>query len=140
MGRLGGAQRDPAASAAQGRALPGRAGSDAIQAIAGVVHAQRLEDAAGDGLAEETAGGAEHDVADQAEGHVLVRVAVARRALHRRVGALVHQRAVVLTALDETVVGVVGEADARSEEHTSELQSLMRTSYAVFCLKKNTQY
>src|SRR3546814_12182337 len=28
--------------------------------------------------------------------------------------------------------------DARSEEHTSELQSLMRISYAVFCLKKNT--
>src|SRR3546814_6545404 len=28
--------------------------------------------------------------------------------------------------------------DDRSEEHTSELQSLMRTSYAVFCLKKNT--
>src|SRR3546814_4184812 len=26
---------------------------------------------------------------------------------------------------------------ARSEEHTSELQSLMRISYAVFCLKKN---
>src|SRR3546814_1495428 len=26
----------------------------------------------------------------------------------------------------------------RSEEHTSELQSLMRTSYAVFCLKQNT--
>src|SRR3546814_7489240 len=26
---------------------------------------------------------------------------------------------------------------ARSEEHTSELQSLMRLSYAVFCLKKN---
>src|SRR3546814_4532052 len=28
---------------------------------------------------------------------------------------------------------------ARSEEHTSELQSLVRTSYAVFCLKKNTK-
>src|SRR3546814_3387197 len=28
--------------------------------------------------------------------------------------------------------------DARSEEHTSELQSLMRISYAVFCLTKNT--
>src|SRR3546814_4210051 len=28
--------------------------------------------------------------------------------------------------------------DARSEEHTSELQSLMRISYAVFCLKKKT--
>src|SRR3546814_6902297 len=27
----------------------------------------------------------------------------------------------------------------RSEEHTSELQSLMRTSYAVFCLKKKNQ-
>src|SRR3546814_8910196 len=30
----------------------------------------------------------------------------------------------------------VANAAARSEEHTSELQSLMRTSYAVFCLKK----
>src|SRR3546814_10891656 len=30
-------------------------------------------------------------------------------------------------------------ADARSEEHTSELQSLMRSSYAVFCLKKKKQ-
>src|SRR3546814_8598295 len=29
--------------------------------------------------------------------------------------------------------------DLRSEEHTSELQSLMRISYAVFCLKKKTQ-
>src|SRR3546814_5989714 len=28
----------------------------------------------------------------------------------------------------------------RSEEHTSELQSLMRLSHAVFCLKKPTQY
>src|SRR3546814_2971886 len=28
----------------------------------------------------------------------------------------------------------------RSEEHTSELQSLMRISYAVFCLKKKTQH
>src|SRR3546814_3867114 len=29
-----------------------------------------------------------------------------------------------------------GEVEERSEEHTSELQSLMRISYAVFCLKK----
>src|SRR3546814_13067807 len=29
--------------------------------------------------------------------------------------------------------------DLRSEEHTSELQSLMRISYAVFCLKNNNQ-
>src|SRR3546814_2369928 len=31
-----------------------------------------------------------------------------------------------------------GVTGFRSEEHTSELQSLMRISYAVFCLKKNT--
>src|SRR3546814_7768645 len=30
------------------------------------------------------------------------------------------------------------DGEARSEEHTSELQSLMRISYAVFCLKKKT--
>src|SRR3546814_10760068 len=32
--------------------------------------------------------------------------------------------------------GPGGDQEARSEEHTSELQSLMRISYAVFCLKK----
>src|SRR3546814_5409625 len=32
----------------------------------------------------------------------------------------------------------VGSGAIRSEEHTSELQSLMRISYAVFCLKKTT--
>src|SRR3546814_10540998 len=32
--------------------------------------------------------------------------------------------------------GIVERAEQRSEEHTSELQSLMRISYAVFCLKK----
>src|SRR3546814_5304624 len=31
---------------------------------------------------------------------------------------------------------IVGMSGTRSEEHTSELQSLMRISYAVFCLKK----
>src|SRR3546814_6535615 len=35
--------------------------------------------------------------------------------------------------------GKIGGRDERSEEHTSELQSLMRISYAVFCLKK-TKY
>src|SRR3546814_2312875 len=34
---------------------------------------------------------------------------------------------------------VASDPDGRSEEHTSELQSLMRISYAVFCLKKKTQ-
>src|SRR3546814_7427447 len=35
--------------------------------------------------------------------------------------------------------GVQDPAEQRSEEHTSELQSLMRISYAVFCLKKKKQ-
>src|SRR3546814_5202180 len=35
--------------------------------------------------------------------------------------------------------GLVLAAGQRSEEHTSELQSLMRISYAVFCLKKKTK-
>src|SRR3546814_8732176 len=61
-------------------------------------------------------------------------------------GALAGQRIGV-----ETAKGAVATVDvdvnitptwfarARSEEHTSELQSLMRPSYAVFCLKKKLQ-
>src|SRR3546814_7140294 len=46
-----------------------------------------------------------------------------------------------LTAAACAIAGAVADprkylVDARSEEHTSELQSLMRISYAVFCLKK----
>src|SRR3546814_5500036 len=37
---------------------------------------------------------------------------------------------------ERPVDGAEGVAVPRSEEHTSELQSLMRISYAVFCLKK----
>src|SRR3546814_11662353 len=40
------------------------------------------------------------------------------------------------TGGDETGGRVLVMAELRSEEHTSELQSLMRISYAVFCLKK----
>src|SRR3546814_10867973 len=39
----------------------------------------------------------------------------------------------------DLVVVDFGKNDLRSEEHTSELQSLMRISYAVFCLKKKTK-
>src|SRR3546814_3695335 len=52
----------------------------------------------------------------------------------------VHVLAVLRIEADGGVLGVVDLADddgaLRSEEHTSELQSLMRISYAVFCLKK----
>src|SRR3546814_2597313 len=46
--------------------------------------------------------------------------------------------AVVADLLDDVVAPLVVDAQhlTRSEEHTSELQSLMRISYAVFCLKK----
>src|SRR3546814_8874680 len=37
------------------------------------------------------------------------------------------------------LLGVAARGHVRSEEHTSELQSLMRISYAVFCLKKNNK-
>src|SRR3546814_3677926 len=40
--------------------------------------------------------------------------------------------------LDRHQYGPVPGRSIRSEEHTSELQSLMRISYAVFCLKKKT--
>src|SRR3546814_2562094 len=39
----------------------------------------------------------------------------------------------------QLALGFGGGAVGRSEEHTSELQSLMRISYAVFCLKKKKQ-
>src|SRR3546814_1472639 len=39
-------------------------------------------------------------------------------------------------AADMAADAAITDQDDRSEEHTSELQSLMRISYAVFCLKK----
>src|SRR3546814_8115567 len=42
------------------------------------------------------------------------------------------------TAFAPGTYELVFHVAARSEEHTSELQSLMRISYAVFCLKKKT--
>src|SRR3546814_5822739 len=44
-----------------------------------------------------------------------------------------------LVCLHDAVMVGIEEDLPRSEEHTSELQSLMRISYAVFCLKKKTQ-
>src|SRR3546814_11522698 len=42
------------------------------------------------------------------------------------------------TLVEDPIADKVGAISCRSEEHTSELQSLMRISYAVFCLKKKT--
>src|SRR3546814_7799820 len=63
-------------------------------------------------------------------------------------GALFHREktgtaTTVDVSLLSTGLWAMGQAialsDLRSEEHTSELQSLMRISYAVFCLKKKNQ-
>src|SRR3546814_1295997 len=51
--------------------------------------------------------------------------------LRQELAALVPQNGYLITGAPRV--------DPRSEEHTSELQSLMRISYAVFCLKKKKQ-
>src|SRR3546814_7382191 len=59
--------------------------------------------------------------------------------LWREEGALVHALTLLLADRLQLLTQLASEdelAAHRSEEHTSELQSLMRNSYAVFCLKK----
>src|SRR3546814_5559143 len=56
--------------------------------------------------------------------------------LRRHARALLRRRPRMRRAGRQVPDRRAGEEGARSEEHTSELQSLMRISYAVFCLKK----
>src|SRR3546814_10743120 len=58
----------------------------------------------------------------------------------RHAGAKVGREVVTgLTNIDKpAIVTLFEDGMVRSEEHTSELQSLMRITYAVFCLKKKT--
>src|SRR3546814_5609758 len=58
------------------------------------------------------------------------------REFHDAPGAHRAEQGVVKGACPVDVVGADGCIADRSEEHTSELQSLMRISYAVFCLNK----
>src|SRR3546814_4658313 len=56
-------------------------------------------------------------------------------------GRAVHRLAARSPRIDRTIVPMIHSITVwRSEEHTSELQSLMRISYAVFCLKKKKTY
>src|SRR3546814_2185056 len=74
---------------------------------------------------------------------------LARRLAEAAVGTQVEplgrrEDALPLLIFEDGVGQVIGlfeqhMAEPRSEEHTSELQSLMRNSYAVFCLKKKNQ-
>src|SRR3546814_5808731 len=56
----------------------------------------------------------------------------------RRIAAVERGRAVTALHFRRMQHHHLDDVETRSEEHTSELQSLMRISYAVFCLKKKT--
>src|SRR3546814_10774870 len=78
--------------------------------------------------------------------HIIAETAVTPGDRHDAVGHRIDGRAIAAAEIHAAVHPLVAEdrvaahpevrSDARSEEHTSELQSLMRISYAVFCLKK----
>src|SRR3546814_2578768 len=58
-----------------------------------------------------------------------------------RIDLLLYQRRFAAArAMAEQYADTFTTGPARSEEHTSELQSLMRISYAVFCLKKKKKH
>src|SRR3546814_2623837 len=61
-------------------------------------------------------------------------------ALSRAGKSAMRLQATSLTTCADDAIDALAERirETRSEEHTSELQSLMRISYAVFCLKKKT--
>src|SRR3546814_6461772 len=64
----------------------------------------------------------------------LLRIADGHDPQDRELLAMAVAPAVIVTT------ALLDDDDLRSEEHTSELQSLMRTSYAVFCLKKTQRH
>src|SRR3546814_1576562 len=65
---------------------------------------------------------------------VAARVTVGRQYVIAAAAVIAHRFGRPLA--EENRAGAVDAVEQRSEEHTSELQSLMRNSYAVFCLKK----
>src|SRR3546814_8732320 len=62
------------------------------------------------------------------------------RASNSSLGSVKRARRAFMVARDDSIAARVSALGtfSRSEEHTSELQSLMRISYAVFCLKEKT--
>src|SRR3546814_2901456 len=61
------------------------------------------------------------------------------RGLEEKVTAQQRSIQALNISLEDARSSARGWKESRSEEHTSELQSLMRISYAVFCLKKKKQ-
>src|SRR3546814_3437195 len=66
-------------------------------------------------------------------------LAALRRALHVPNGIVLVTGPTGSGKTTTLYAGLAALNDGRSEEHTSELQSLMRISYAVFCLNKKTK-
>src|SRR3546814_7661259 len=78
------------------------------------------------------------NTADEAEIADVLYLYGEERQSRRVARAIVAARPITRTGALAAVVRKALGHKTRSEEHTSELQSLMRISYAVFCLKKNT--
>ncbi len=108
--------RHPGAAAAHVRARPAGACLQPVAAEGGAVHAERVEQALLDLVRVEVAGDREHQVADQAEGDVLVGVTLAGAAGQRRLRKSFRQQRVGLVGLEVAVEGVVGQADAVAED------------------------
>src|SRR3546814_3522869 len=70
------------------------------------------------------------------EVHVASSEAGCLRMRRLRIGNILDRRVRASIATEAETMSLPCDERARSEEHTSELQSLMRNSYAVFCLKK----
>src|SRR3546814_6601053 len=85
------------------------------------------------------------DVYNREVAGATARHAVERQALEAEMGRVDREIANLVTAIagglnNPSVKARLDALEAeRSEEHTSELQSLMRNSYAVFCLKKKNR-
>src|SRR3546814_9003111 len=84
-----------------------------------------------------------NDVHGHAAGDLVLQTAAKRieslmppSALTARLGGDEFACAFIFDPNSPEIVDRIAEELVRSEEHTSELQSLMRISYAVFCLKK----
>src|SRR3546814_1756508 len=83
------------------------------------------------------------DIVDRHPGLILQRAQIDDALMrHAAVGAAIEHRIMILQTGGDIVgaqyrdFGRLLQPSVRSEEHTSELQSLMRISYAVFCLNK----